>query len=81
MAARVDPALKVIQTNAEAVRKIRADMLMTMGGSFAAAEALQHVSMNHYSQAVRDADQELADHWLAVAEIFAEAKRKLGALT
>lgn len=72
-------ALKQIQDNAEAARRMRADILMS-SGSYAATEALQHVAMQHYSQAVRDADQELADHWLAVGEILAEAKRKIGEL-
>jgi len=72
-------ALKQIQDNAGTMRRMRADILIS-SGSYAAAEALQHVSMEHYARAVRDADNELADHWLAVGQIFAEAKRKLGEL-
>lgn len=73
-------ALKQVLDNAEAARRMRADILMS-SGSYAAVEALAYVAMTHHTQAVRDADNELADHWMNVHLILAEAKNKIGALT
>lgn len=73
-------ALKNILENAEAIRRTRADILMS-SGSYAAVEALAHVAEDHTQRALRDADKELAEHWAQVVDILEEAKRKLGALT
>ena len=72
-------ALKNIQENAEALRVTRADILMS-SGSWAAVDALAKVAHSHAQQALRDADKELADHWLDVFAILEGTKRQLAAL-
>ncbi len=63
----------------DTLARTRADMLLLLG-SYAAAEALAHSAIGHKRHAALHADHELMEHWDAVADIFEEAKRKLGDL-
>ena len=63
----------------DTIARSRAEMLMLLG-SYAAAEALAHCAIAHKRHAALHVDHELMAHWDAVADIFEEAKRKLGDL-
>lgn len=69
--------LKIQRTSPQESRIIRADLLMSSGGSYAAVDALASVAAQHTQKALRDADTELADHWQEVYDILTEAKRKI----
>jgi len=69
-------ALKQIVENADAQRRMRADILMS-SGSYAAVEALMHVASEHREQARREADRELQEHWAQVVDILWIAKNKI----
>jgi hypothetical protein len=74
-------ALKIQNVpSADDLRNTRADILLSTSGSGAAVGALIHASRQHYQQAARDADSEMADHWGCVIDILEDAKRRLEAL-
>lgn len=71
-------ALKVNHIpDAQTARNIKADILLSISGSYAAVEALMFAAAAHREQAARDADTEMAEYWLKIVEILSDAKLKI----